>query len=252
MSPGCRGDKTTEHEPLVASHHGDEGHAAQGDLADSAALQELDSLHYFGVFDGHGGADAARHCAQRMHQVLADTVRNMLSPEVTVVVASAAAAGEAAWCGSDTASVSHDMQFDMSVHVQGATHSHMLAETASSAYYKQTLLPKPRHTGHMVASCVVSAVSPLASMPHAEHCCSHDPHRYLSNSHTSSQVKQLTHHQQPQNQPSQHQLLEAVNQQQHPLTQQQLRQQHKHPRRLMRPGAVLRGPTATEAATIGH
>jgi serine/threonine protein phosphatase PrpC len=29
----------------------------------------MDSIHYFGVFDGHGGADAAWHCAQRMHQV---------------------------------------------------------------------------------------------------------------------------------------------------------------------------------------
>lgn len=29
----------------------------------------MDALHYFGVFDGHGGVDAARHCAQRMHQV---------------------------------------------------------------------------------------------------------------------------------------------------------------------------------------
>lgn len=29
----------------------------------------MDALHYFGVFDGHGGADAAHHCAARMHQV---------------------------------------------------------------------------------------------------------------------------------------------------------------------------------------
>jgi hypothetical protein len=29
----------------------------------------MDAVHYFGVFDGHGGADAAHHCAQRMHQV---------------------------------------------------------------------------------------------------------------------------------------------------------------------------------------
>lgn len=29
----------------------------------------MDALHYFGVFDGHGGVDAARHCAHRMHQV---------------------------------------------------------------------------------------------------------------------------------------------------------------------------------------
>lgn len=63
---------------LIAAHHNssDEQHAAAS--ADSSAAAggsaghsgpEMDSLHYFGVFDGHGGADAARHCAQRMHQV---------------------------------------------------------------------------------------------------------------------------------------------------------------------------------------
>jgi hypothetical protein len=39
--------------------------------AGAAPLPGMDALHYFGVFDGHGGADAARHCAQRMHQVRA-------------------------------------------------------------------------------------------------------------------------------------------------------------------------------------
>lgn len=31
-----------------------------------------DSLHFFGVFDGHGGVEAAKHCADRMHQNLSD------------------------------------------------------------------------------------------------------------------------------------------------------------------------------------
>jgi hypothetical protein len=44
--------------------------AASGSEGTSTApLPGMDALHYFGVFDGHGGADAARHCAQRMHQV---------------------------------------------------------------------------------------------------------------------------------------------------------------------------------------
>jgi hypothetical protein len=47
-------------------------HAAAGDGSSGGSLGPLpgmDALHYFGVFDGHGGADAARYCAQRMHQV---------------------------------------------------------------------------------------------------------------------------------------------------------------------------------------
>eukprot|EP00803_Ostreobium_quekettii_P003856 evm.model.scf_3105.1 EVM.evm.TU.scf_3105.1 scf_3105:307-1815(-) len=34
-----------------------------------------DSMHFFGVFDGHGGVEAARHCADRMHQNLHDAWR---------------------------------------------------------------------------------------------------------------------------------------------------------------------------------
>jgi hypothetical protein len=31
-----------------------------------------DALHFFGVYDGHGGAEAAKHCAGRMHHHLAE------------------------------------------------------------------------------------------------------------------------------------------------------------------------------------
>ncbi len=39
----------------------------------------MDSLHYFGVFDGHGGADAARHCAERMHVALEEALKVALA-----------------------------------------------------------------------------------------------------------------------------------------------------------------------------
>lgn len=42
---------------------------AEGSSSIVGPMPGMDALHYFGVFDGHGGADAARHCAQRMHQV---------------------------------------------------------------------------------------------------------------------------------------------------------------------------------------
>ena len=31
---------------------------------------EMDTLHFFGVFDGHGGAEAAHHCASTLHKAL--------------------------------------------------------------------------------------------------------------------------------------------------------------------------------------
>jgi hypothetical protein len=83
VSPSNR-EKGSDRTPLIA-HHGSEdldsaaAGAAAGAGASPAAVaaggssssgqQDMDAIHYFGVFDGHGGADAAWHCAQRMHQV---------------------------------------------------------------------------------------------------------------------------------------------------------------------------------------
>lgn len=50
---GSRGGQGTE--SLLGPHDSEEG------------LGSLDTLHYFGVYDGHGGADAAKHCAARLH-----------------------------------------------------------------------------------------------------------------------------------------------------------------------------------------
>jgi hypothetical protein len=83
VSPSNR-EKGSDRTPLIA-HHGSEdldsaaagaalapaaSPAAAAAAADgSSGQQDMDAIHYFGVFDGHGGADAAWHCAQRMHQV---------------------------------------------------------------------------------------------------------------------------------------------------------------------------------------
>ena len=32
----------------------------------------MDALHFFGVFDGHGGAEAALHCARTLHERIAE------------------------------------------------------------------------------------------------------------------------------------------------------------------------------------
>lgn len=41
----------------------------------------LDTLHYFGVYDGHGGVDAAKHCAQQMHIVVSDCIHKALGSQ---------------------------------------------------------------------------------------------------------------------------------------------------------------------------
>lgn len=46
-------------------------------------IPEMDTLHFFGVFDGHGGDEAALHCARTLHEALSETLlpgRCMLKP----------------------------------------------------------------------------------------------------------------------------------------------------------------------------
>ncbi len=52
----------------------------------------METLHFFGVFDGHGGAEAALHCAQTLHKRIAEA----LSAATTSVGASAGEAAPAA------------------------------------------------------------------------------------------------------------------------------------------------------------
>ena len=37
-------------------------------------IPEMDTLHFFGVFDGHGGAEAALHCASTLHEALSEAL----------------------------------------------------------------------------------------------------------------------------------------------------------------------------------
>ena len=40
----------------------------------SPAPPEMDALHFFGVFDGHGGSEAALHCARTLHERLSEAL----------------------------------------------------------------------------------------------------------------------------------------------------------------------------------
>jgi hypothetical protein len=45
--------------------------------SDGAA--SVEKLHFFGVYDGHGGIEASQHCAQRLHYHLSKAVAEMAS-----------------------------------------------------------------------------------------------------------------------------------------------------------------------------
>jgi protein phosphatase 2C len=53
--------------------------AATARSSSGAAAMGTETLHFFGVFDGHGGADAALHCAKSLHE----RVREVLSVTAT-------------------------------------------------------------------------------------------------------------------------------------------------------------------------
>lgn len=51
-----------------------------GSTPRSSTQRQKEPLHFFGVFDGHGGAEAAAHCAQTLHQRIAEAISAATSP----------------------------------------------------------------------------------------------------------------------------------------------------------------------------
>ena len=48
--------------------------------AEAAKGHYVETLHFFGVFDGHGGAEGALHCAQTLHQRIVEAISALTSP----------------------------------------------------------------------------------------------------------------------------------------------------------------------------
>lgn len=74
----------SEHDASEA-HTGTEAAAAAAPQSSSPSAsmhhaQYMETLHFFGVFDGHGGAEAALHCAQTLHQRIAEALSAVSSP----------------------------------------------------------------------------------------------------------------------------------------------------------------------------
>ena len=84
--------------PRIAKEVKSAPSSANSDASDQAAetdssdLQEplMETLHFFGVFDGHGGAEAALHCAQTLHQRIAEALSVATSPTAHSDLASSA------------------------------------------------------------------------------------------------------------------------------------------------------------------
>lgn len=55
--------------------------------ADGAALEKL---HFFGVYDGHGGIQASQHCAARLHHHLSASLRDMAASVAAQLTATSA------------------------------------------------------------------------------------------------------------------------------------------------------------------
>jgi hypothetical protein len=56
----------------AAPAEGDQSINSYGTASDTAPV--CDTLHFFGVYDGHGGCQAAEHCAKRLHHHLSHSL----------------------------------------------------------------------------------------------------------------------------------------------------------------------------------
>lgn len=65
-------DSDGESETPAASEPSSTGPGARGNAGSPPAM---DALHFFGVFDGHGGAEAALHCARTLHERIAEALK---------------------------------------------------------------------------------------------------------------------------------------------------------------------------------
>ena len=85
---------------LTSEQEGSETHSI-GDASGTPVSPQgayspfMETLHFFGVFDGHGGAEAALHCAQTLHQRIAEALSAVSSPAAADKIKQSFAASQA-------------------------------------------------------------------------------------------------------------------------------------------------------------
>ncbi len=72
-----------------AANRGVFGPTAFSGQDSTKASSYVETLHFFGVFDGHGGAEGALHCAQTLHQRFVEAILEHTTAGVTPAVAAA-------------------------------------------------------------------------------------------------------------------------------------------------------------------
>ncbi|BDA47091.1 probable protein phosphatase 2C 8 at C-terminar half [Coccomyxa sp. Obi] len=93
-----------------ASNRGLSGSNAFSAQDSPKASSYVETLHFFGVFDGHGGAEGALHCAQTLHQRFVEAILEHTTATVTPAVA--AVEHMETSVNSTAASASADNSFD--------------------------------------------------------------------------------------------------------------------------------------------
>ena len=86
--------------PSSVTSEGSDAAAAAAETSSSISEPVMETLHFFGVFDGHGGAEAALHCAQTLHQRIAEALSVATSPTARSELGSTSASQTAFSSGS--------------------------------------------------------------------------------------------------------------------------------------------------------
>lgn len=63
----------------LAVPDGEHSVSSMSSSSDGGGVMSVEKLHFFGVYDGHGGIEASQHCAQRLHYHLSKAVAGMAS-----------------------------------------------------------------------------------------------------------------------------------------------------------------------------
>jgi len=135
--------------------------SASSAAAVPAGAAATDTLHFFSVYDGHGGAQASAHCAGRLHHNLLEALGGLLGGGGGPAAAAATAAGDALAAPLGGLSLA-------------AATSGAVATAAAAAECPPAAAAAVAVDGEAVA-CIAAACEPAAASAAAAAAASHPP-----------------------------------------------------------------------------